>query len=57
MITNNKECVQYINGRLHFIQELIEDEAKFDRVTKEAVDRQFKIIKDYLKIIFNTKQQ
>lgn len=55
MITNNKECVQYINGRLHFIQELIEDEAKFDVVTRETVDKQFLIIKDYLKIIFNTK--
>ena len=56
MITN-KDCVQYINGRLHFIEELIEDEAKFDTLTKETVDKQFKIIKDYLKIIFNTKQQ
>jgi hypothetical protein len=51
MITN-KDCVQYINGRLHFIKELIEDEAKFDNITKETVDKQFEKIDEYLKIIF-----
>ena len=51
-ILSNKDCVQYINGRLHFIKELIEDEAKFDSITKETVNKQFEKINEYLKIVF-----
>ena len=51
---SNKDYVVYINGRLHFIKQLIEDEAKFDNITKETVDKQFEKIDEYLKIIFNT---
>ena len=34
-ILSNQDCVQYINGRLHLIKELIEDEAKFDSRSEE----------------------
>ena len=52
-ILTNQDCVQYINGRLHLIKELIEDEAKFDNITRETVDKQFEKIKEYLKIVFD----
>ena len=52
-ILSNQACVNYINGRLHLIKELIADEAKFDSITKETVDKQFEKIKEYLKIVFD----
>lgn len=54
-ILSNQDCVQYINGRLHLIKELIEDEAKFDSITKEAVDKSFAKVKEYLEIVFYNK--
>jgi hypothetical protein len=52
-ILTNQDCVQYINGRLHLIKELISDEAKFDSITKETVEKQFAKITEYLKIVFD----
>jgi hypothetical protein len=52
-ILTNQDCVQYINGRLHLIKELIADEAKFDNITKETVEKQFAKITEYLKIVFD----
>jgi hypothetical protein len=52
-ILSNQDCVQYINGRLHLIKELIADEAKFDSITKETVEKQFAKITEYLKIVFD----
>ena len=52
---SNQACVNYINGRLHLIKELIADEAKFDSITKETVDKQFEKIKDYLSVVYTRK--
>ena len=42
---SNQACVNYINGRLHLIKELIADEAMLDSITRETVDKQFEKIK------------
>ena len=52
---SNQACVNYINGRLHLIIELIADEAKFDSITKETVDKQFEKIKEYLSVVYTRK--
>ena len=52
---SNQACVNYINGRLHLIKELIADEAKFDNITKETVDKQFEKIKEYLSVVYTRK--
>ncbi len=52
---SNQACVNYINGRLHLIKELIADEAKFDSITKETVDKQFEKIKEYLSVVYTRK--
>jgi hypothetical protein len=52
---SNQACVNYINGRLHLIKELIADEAKFDIITKETVDKQFEKIKEYLSVVYTRK--
>jgi hypothetical protein len=54
-ILSNQACVNYINGRLHFIKELIADEAKFDSITRETVDKQFEKIKEYLSVVYTRK--
>jgi hypothetical protein len=54
-ILSNQACVNYINGRLHLIKELIADEAKFDSTTKETVDKQFEKIKEYLSVVYTRK--
>jgi hypothetical protein len=52
---SNQACVNYINGRLHLIKELIADEAKFDSITRETVDKQFEKIKEYLSVVYTRK--
>tara|TARA_R110000822_G_scaffold100524_3_gene226252 strand:- start:553 stop:729 length:177 start_codon:yes stop_codon:yes gene_type:complete len=52
---SNQACVNYINGRLHLIKELIADESKFDSITKETVDKQFEKIKEYLSVVYTRK--
>ena len=52
---SNQACVKYINGRLHLIKELIADEAKFDSITRETVDKQFEKIKEYLSVVYTRK--
>ena len=52
---SNQACVNYINGRIHLIKELIADEAKFDSITKETVDKQFEKIKEYLSVVYTRK--
>ena len=52
---SNQACVNYINGRLHLIKELIADEAKFDSITRETVDKQFEKIKEYLGVVYTRK--
>ena len=52
---SNQACVNYINGRLHLIKELIADEAKFDSITKETVEKQFAKIKEYLSVVYTRK--
>jgi hypothetical protein len=54
-ILSNQDYVQYINGRLHLIKELIADEAKFDSITRETVDKQFEKIKEYLSVVYTRK--
>ena len=52
---SKQACVNYINGRLHLIKELIADEAKFDSITRETVDKQFEKIKEYLSVVYTRK--
>ena len=52
---SNQACVNYINGRLHLIKELIADEAKFDSITRETVDKQIEKIKEYLSVVYTRK--
>jgi hypothetical protein len=52
---SDQACVNYINGRLHLIKELIADEAKFDSITRETVDKQFEKIKEYLSVVYTRK--
>ena len=52
---SNQACVNYINGRLQLIKELIADEAKFDSITRETVDKQFEKIKEYLSVVYTRK--
>lgn len=47
-MNTNKDCVQNINGRLHFVKELINEYARFDAADKQMVDKQFESIKEYL---------
>ena len=47
-MNTNKDCVQNINGRLHFVKELITEYARFDAADKQMVDKQFESIKEYL---------